>query len=146
MSPYFTNHPIQAKISTKASEGATGGLVALIGGLRVAPSGSLLKAREALMRNGISRSIDKIVENTPHLDQIELANRIMMLFHLLSEVSTENIYLKEKITILQNQIHSLERIIEPDDGDVYNINRRIDILAQRVATLESESKKRWWER
>jgi ubiquinone biosynthesis protein UbiJ len=45
---------------------------------------------------------------------------------------------------LEKRLFVLEKIIDPDKEDVYNINRRIEILAQRIAKLESKPKKEWW--
>jgi septal ring factor EnvC (AmiA/AmiB activator) len=51
--------------------------------------------------------------------------------------------LEEENKIFKKRIHSLENIIEPDETDVYNINRRLELLAQKIANLESKQNKRW---
>lgn len=43
---------------------------------------------------------------------------------------------------IKNRLHDLENVIKPDETDVHNINRRIELLSQRIAELES--KKRGW--
>jgi hypothetical protein len=88
-------------------------------------------------------SISDIVTKLPLVDQIDLANRIEVLFRLFGETATENIYLKEKIRLLDRRIRSLENIIRPDEVDNYNLNRRIEILAQRISLLESKPKHSW---
>lgn len=43
---------------------------------------------------------------------------------------------------IKNRLHNLENVIKPDETDVYNINRRIELLSLRISELES--KKRGW--
>jgi hypothetical protein len=57
-----------------------------------------------------------------------LRNQISDLSNDLSEVATA--------------VNELQNVIKPDETDVHNINRRIELLAQRVAIIES--KKGWF--
>ena len=45
---------------------------------------------------------------------------------------------------LENRTLAIERSVKPDEIDIFNINRRIEILAQRIAMLESGESKGWW--
>jgi len=47
-------------------------------------------------------------------------------------------YTARAIDQIDRRLKAVETISEPDEADLHNINRRIELLAQRVATLESK--------
>ncbi len=54
----------------------------------------------------------------------------------------EDLYQKttKQFREFESRISSLENVIEPDKTDVHNIDRRIELLAQRIAEMESHTK------
>lgn len=79
--------------------------------------------------------------------QVQLINEIIEreIRPILGNFTTDILKTHKQAKEFENRINSLENIIEPDKTDVHNIDRRIVLLAQRIARLESDSKK-WWKR
>lgn len=75
--------------------------------------------------------------------QVKLINELIEkeIRSALGSLSTDVLKIEKQAKEFENRIHSLENVIEPDKTDVHNINRRIELLAQRIAKLEN--KKRW---
>lgn len=51
--------------------------------------------------------------------------------------------LRSSIDSLIWAMKEMENVIRPDETDVHNINRRIEILAQRISVLESSPPSLW---
>jgi chromosome segregation ATPase len=66
--------------------------------------------------------------------------------YLDDKINTASLSIQElvaRLTDLEERLFHLESIIEPDKQDVYNINRRLEILAQKIAMLESNTRGFW---
>jgi hypothetical protein len=59
---------------------------------------------------------------------------------ILDNLITDCLELERQSQEFEKRIHNLENIIRPDETDVYNINRRIELLAQRIAILENKKR------
>lgn len=79
----------------------------------------------------LEQDLSKVVENTDNLT------------HLINGVQPTLTAFADSIADLNKSVFDLQHIIRPDETDTHNINRRQERLAQRVALLESNAKKRW---
>lgn len=61
----------------------------------------------------------------------------------LSDIDRQTTDVSAKIDNITRTVTDLTDVIRPDETDVHNINRRIDVLAQRVAKIESDNRSVW---
>lgn len=103
----------------------------------------------------LSVATDRLRERSDTMEQkykilsIRLAAAEVATTHLLNQlelVRTNNAALRVENQTLQDRMGAIERTIPPDENDVHQINRDIDLLNRKIYALGSEFNKRWYER
>jgi ubiquinone biosynthesis protein UbiJ len=116
------------------------------------------QAEDALIKyygKDLARAIVRVIEGSETIatygiydDSFDLSLRIQAMERTIDstigptidDLITENAELKDANKELEKRIHGLENVIKPDETDVHNINRRIELLAQRISELESKKR------
>ena len=83
-----------------------------------------------------------IIDDNDIIDIKLFVETVTLLTDKISQLTAEIEVLKRDNTNVASELEALKTIIQPDKEDVYNINRRIDILAHRIATQKNETSNR----